>query len=233
MDYGTSTTASGTGWIVNGSATYVIGANNGSIEIEKKDGISPIIYFKFLKTKLSVLEKLKLDNRIKRLEKAFNVAVDNGQEALGEKFLKEISKEARESILWAKGYKLFIEKEDVYKHKHNLYSGHISDTRYEDYTRLIPKDIIEKKKKADPYFDSFVILHYWNEKAAKDTKEMDQTEKAKMKDPILFGKIEETDRWYFIADWEDEYCDLTFDKLIDKLGKDEEDISLQANPNLG
>jgi hypothetical protein len=48
---------------------------------------------------------------------------------------------------------------------------------------------------------------------------MSSEEKQKMKDPILFGYIKETDRLYFIADWEDEYCDLTFDEIVDVIGE--------------
>jgi hypothetical protein len=48
---------------------------------------------------------------------------------------------------------------------------------------------------------------------------MSSDEKSKMRDPILFGYIKETDRLYFIADWEDEYCDLTFDEIIDVVGE--------------
>lgn len=217
-------------WDMSGTAT----AQNDYVKVivEQESGeISPIIYFKFLKSKLKFLENFKLKARIKRLEKAFDKAVENGQEALAKKFLTQVSREARESVLWATGYKMFVESEDVNKYKYKIKGGHISDTRYEDYTRVIPEDVVKKKKLAEPFFDKFIILHYWNEKA-KDVKKMDPDEKAKMRDPILFGKINETDRLYFIADWEDEQCDLTFDKLIDYLGKDEKDVVLSANPDL-
>lgn len=53
-----------------------------------------------------------------------------------------------------------------------------------------------------------------------------------MKDPILFGKIKETDKLYFIADWQDEHCDLTFDKLIDFMGKDKDETKISNNIDL-
>ena len=49
------------------------------------------------------------------------------------------------------------------------------------------------------------------------------------KDPILFGTFQNEeskfilDRFYYIADWVDEYCDLTLDKLINEL-KDKKNI---------
>jgi len=30
----------------------------------------------------------------------------------------------------------------------------------------------------------------------------------------------------------DEYCDLTFDELVDELGKDENDITISRNPKI-
>jgi len=57
---------------------------------------------------------------------------------------------------------------------------------------------------------------------------MTKEEIQKMKDPILFGMIKESNRLYFIDDWEDEYCDLTFDEIIDVIGENK----LTKNINL-
>ena len=32
--------------------------------------------------------------------------------------------------------------------------------------------------------------------------------------------IKNSNKLYFIGDWIDEYCDLTFDKIIDTMGKE-------------
>lgn len=76
-------------------------------------------------------------------------------------------------------------------------------------------------------FDKYYILYtdftYTGEKISSG--EINNVSKEKEKDPILFGAfvkdsttIERTtymgDKLYFIADWEDEYCDLTLDKLM-------------------
>lgn len=44
--------------------------------------------------------------------------------------------------------------------------------------------------------------------------------KARAKDPILFGMIANSDKLYFVADWTDDYCDLTLDKMLKVIGKD-------------
>lgn len=52
------------------------------------------------------------------------------------------------------------------------------------------------------------------------------------KDPILFGTFQKqrgntrnsgnliNDRFYYLGDWEDEYCDLTMDKFLKEVGKE-------------
>ena len=64
-------------------------------------------------------------------------------------------------------------------------------------------------------------------KAAFDRKRKIEAEK-KQKDPILFGTFQNRekkvciDRFYYLGDWIDEFCDLTLDKMInetDKLGR--------------
>lgn len=194
--------------------------------------ISPQLYFKYIKKKFGTLEGMKLNSRLKRLEKAFNKAVENGQDALGEKFMKEIVRETRESMIYAKGFKHFIEFSDLHKFKNKIRKGHISDTKLEHYTRVIPDDVLAKKKKSEGLFDGYVIYHYRSPEAS-DVKHMSDSERAAMRDPVLFGVIKESNRLYFVADWEDEYCDLTFEEIIDVVGGDDDDYTLTREPKLG
>lgn len=209
------------------------GTANGGVSVEAKvtKGLSPELYFKYVKKKFGTLQSMRLNARLKKLEKAFNAAVENGQTALGEKMMREILRETRESMLYAKGIKHFVELEDVRKFKNKIRNGHISDTKFEKYTRVIPKDVLEKKKKVEDLFDGYVIYHYWNENQD-DVSKMTAQERADMRDPILFGVIKESERLYFIADWEDEYCDLTFEEMIDVIGKDDKEYTIPREPKL-
>ena len=214
-----SGTTTNTGFITIGEASYLSDSISASV---KQDGLNPILVFKYIKKKFGMLEKVSLDRRLKKLESAFYQAVENGQEALGNKILAEVARETRESTLFAKGIRHFIEREDIVRHKRNIKGGHISDTRFEDYTRVIPKDVLAEKKKYDGFFDGYIIYHYYNnelEQKREKKQKMSEEEKQKMRDPILFGYIKESDRLYFIADWEDEFCDLTFDEIIDIVGE--------------
>ncbi len=217
----------------DGSASWNSSVISGGVRVEQ--GIAPQLYFKYVKSKFTMLERMRLDSRLKKVEQAFAKAVENGQEALAQKFLNEVIREEKESAIYAKGIRYFIENDDIRKHKRNIKGGHISDTLFKDFTRIIPKDVLAKKKKVEAVFDGFIIYHYWNEaagNAAAKGQKMDETEKSRMRDPILFGLIKENNRLYFIADWEDELCDLTFDEIVDVVGKEESEITLTKNPKL-
>ncbi len=239
-DYLQSTdTFYGDGRTLTSGGLYYYGGAFDSIQqvsIEKKQGdIHPELYFKFIKKKFGLLDGQRFNKRIKALETAFDKAVESGQSMLSEKVLEELVVHAKESAIYSKGFKLFIEKEDLNKYKNKIRDGHISDTQLKDFTRVIPDKVLDKKKKTDGLFDGYVIYHYWNQetedKTAKKQK-MSSDEKARMRDPVLFGWIKETNRLYFIADWEDEYCDLSFEEVVDHLGKSEEDITLPRVPQL-
>jgi len=205
---------------ITGDATISPGWGTVGISLEKK-GIAPQLYFSYLKKKFGLLAGRSIERRLKTLQRAFDNAVEAGQYALGEKLLLEVARETRESGIYAKGVRKFVEREDVMRHRYKIRDGKISDTRLEQYTRAIPDDVLKKKKAVEDVFDGFVVFHYYNEEQ-KDVKKMSDEERGKMRDPILFGWIRETDRLYFIADWEDEYCDLTFDELVGVLGKERE-----------
>lgn len=235
-EWSTSTSAASvsTRGIVYAQAIEALTNTGTVIKVNSSNGISPILYFKYLKKKFSLLESMKLDRQLKNLEKAFNKAVENGQTMLSEKMFNEIVVKVKEAEMMAKGVKFFVHPDDVKKHKHNIMGGHISDTRFEDYTRVIPKDVLNKKKKVEGIFDSFIILHYWNDESERKQnkkEKRDFDEEAKMRDPVLFGRVNESKNWYYIADWEDEFCTLTFDQLVDYMAKEEGDVTIEKKVN--
>ncbi len=173
----------------------------------------PAVFFRYVKAKFSMLEEKRLKSKLDELELAIKNSFENGQIRLGKKFEAEWMARMREAEIHAVGFGRFVEADEVHARKHKIKGGHISDTLLADYTRVIPQKVIKKIEKAKRVFDDFVIYHYWNEDAT-DVKKMDPIEKSRMKDPIVFGVIKETDRLYFVADWIDEHCDLTFDEMV-------------------
>ncbi len=239
--YGNS---SGASFIVSGSSTALSNEyavfnilNDSNVPYgvavgkNKDRGYDPVVAFKYIKKKFNLIEGWTLKRRLKRLEKAFYKAVDNGQEALGEKIMKDLAIQTRESFMYAKGVKKFIEYDDIKKVKNNIRGGHISDTKFHEYTRIIPKDVLKKKKKTEGLFDGYVIYHYYNkelEEKVQKKQKMSSDEISKMKDPILFGYIKQNNRLYFIADWDDEYCDLSFEEIVSYVAEGK----IDKRPNL-
>ena len=129
----------------------------------------------------------------------------------------------------------------------------------EHFERLIPDEVATEliRVKGMGIFDNFAILY--NEPEDPDgindkpiVKEEIEKERNRLKDPILFGyfkeryKIDKTDnpgtfidadevthisdKLYYIADWEDEYCDLTLEAVLDTLAKNKKkDVNVDAS----
>ena len=85
---------------------------------------------------------------------------------------------------------------------------------------MVPDEVIDKVEKARDYFDMLYVAYtdYTGETVRKVEKEK------RDKDPILFGaflvpsdngNMIPSEHLFFIADWVDEYCDLTMDQLIE------------------
>ena len=90
-------------------------------------------------------------------------------------------------------------------------------TWIKNFNRIIPEKVYLAKKEADDrkIFDNYVILHY---DPQDNGQEMTKAEKEKKKDPILFGVFKNSRKLYFIADWKDEFCDLTLEEMFKTLG---------------
>lgn len=192
----------------------------------------PKMIFKQIKEKMGFLEGMKYRKQIKNLENYHNELIKNGQIKFGDCVLKETIKKIREVDIYSKGIKYFVEKSMVNELINKVVRGkQISLTLLKDYARPIPNDVLKKQKEFIGYFDNFYILHADSSDMI-DKKELENVEETikREKDPILFGTINESGRLYFIADWEDEFCDLTFEDLIDKLDiQDENEITLKNN----
>ena len=232
------TSTNSTNWSIGGGGIMVRGnpgfnPMSGGVNQGTKKSI-----FASLKTKISSLFAKKKDSvtkvfelifqnldqitdfhdREKYIDESLKVAEKNGQVALAEKIKSIKLVHVLESHLLALDYIKVITEDQLIKFCENSEKGLKLDW-IKNFTRNIPAEVVEKKEKADnsKLFDNYVILHYDpnNKNTALTEKEIE-----KKKDPILFGVFRESRKLYFVADWKDEYCNLTFDNLIDKIGAD-------------
>ncbi len=162
-----------------------------------------------------------------KYENALQSAKENGQIALLERLQDLVQVIKYESILLDLKQTKYVTEQQVinFYNKLSAYNKkHLRLDWIKNFGRIIPSDVINYKKEFDNIFDNYVILHYDPEE---NGYEMTKAEKEKKKDPILFGVLAKSRKLYYIADWKDEYCDLTLDKMFEVLGED----VLQINNN--
>jgi hypothetical protein len=147
----------------------------------------------------------------KTAELLYNRAEKFNQTALQESLKKELGRIHKEITLRKHNFSRFISEDVVVKLSIN--APDINLTWIKNFIRPIPLDVTKKylEAQAIDVFDNYVVMHYGD---PTDSVAETEEEIEKRKDPILFGVFRESKRLYFIADWIDEYCDLTLEKLI-------------------
>lgn len=130
----------------------------------------------------------------------------------------------RELELLDLGYDIYVNAENVRNFIENVSGRCIKIIAIEDYPREIPDDVADKWLAIKDKFDKGYIV--FTDYTGEAEKQVEKTRKEK--DPILFGalKVDSSrksmagnmyEKLFCIADWVDEYCDLTFEKLVGKM----------------
>lgn len=154
---------------------------------------------------------------IKYYEDALLHVEKTGQVALKDKLKDILSIVRAEITLIDRQMQKYVSEEQVIR----LYQMVNADqklklTWIKNFVKIIPTEVLKLKQKADELeiFDNYVVLHF---DPNNDATQLTEQEKRAAKDPILFGVIEKSNKLYYIADWIDEYCDLTLENMFEKL----------------
>lgn len=182
-------------------------------------------------------------------------------EILGQKEAAKKAKNAfdvlkRDLELYEKGITKYVHIDNVTKYLKEI-SGHsVKLIELENFPREIPDSVMNKWLEVRDCFDgAYVVFTDYTEKtektdtaaaaAGKTSTTAEVAKKRKDKDPILFGilKVDKSisslknntyEKMYFVADWVDDYCDLTFDKMIEamasKLKMDQSEVVKEIKP---
>ena len=194
---------------------------------DKNRSIEPHEYFAFLKSKFSHTELCYLFYSLEFLLGQIQNAKKINQRKLLEIIHFNSKNILREILLNIKGINQFVEKKDLLDFvKYVKPRDSIKFIELERYHRTIPQEIVERiaEVKSFNLFDKYFILYTDFTGQNNETTEEKEII-SRNKDPIIFGYFEEEklgwvgERFYPFADWEDEYCDLTLDKLTDKMAK--------------
>lgn len=168
----------------------------------------------FARIKASAEELAGWSEKDKSLTDMIQRAKTAGQKEMVAKLEKELVVRRYENLLYVKGYRKLLTEEQMLAFTAKCEKGLCLDW-VGNFIRPIPDDVVAEKAKCDEahIFDNYVVLHYDPENRA-TTPEARQ----KARDPILFGVIEGSRKLYFVGDWVDEQCDLTFAEIVKTLG---------------
>lgn len=178
--------------------------------------ISPYEYFQSVKDKVQEMDDDKLKNiyaNALHLAEQYN---KTGQKKGLRKLLFHLESIMKEREVLKAGITKFVYRQDIEEYIEDVASKQVVILDIASYERAIPEEIVEAMEKVKDLFDEFYVVctDYNGEMAKKVNKERRE------KDPILFGafinrdKAAINERFYYIGDWVDEYCDLTLDKMV-------------------
>ena len=181
--------------------------------------LTPSEYFDIVKSRKQTITDEKLleiyDNCLDLLNK-YKIT---GQKAGIKKLLFHLECIEAEREIVKMGITTFIYRDDIEEYIDNIAKNTVKIIELENYEREIPDEIVNVIEQVKEKFDKLYVL--FTDYTGKVER---QVEKARrQKDPILFGTFQSAktraviDRFYFLGDWEDEYCDLTLDKMVNQV----------------
>lgn len=119
------------------------------------------------------------------------------------------------------GINTFIYRDDIEEYIDNVAKDTVKIIELENYEREIPDEIVEVIAATKDKFDQLYVV--FTDYTGKVERQIEKERRDK--DPILFGTFQNQsnrtviDRFYYLGDWEDEYCDLTLDKMVNETEK--------------
>lgn len=187
-----------------------------NLDKDKEKTITPYEYFQNMKGKLQTMDD-------ERLEKVYQNAIylaerynRTGQTKGLRKLKFHIESIVKEKQILDAGINKFVYRSDIEEYIQDVADKQVVILDLKSYERNLPDEIIEALEKVKDLFDEFYIV--CTDYTGEMTRRVQQERKEK--DPILFGAFLDreknaiNERFYYIGDWIDDYCDLTLDKIV-------------------
>ena len=111
---------------------------------------------------------------------------------------------------------MFIYRDDIEEYIDSIAKDVVKIIELENYEREIPDEIVRVIEAHKDKFDHLYVL--FTDYTGKVERQIEKERRSA--DPILFGTLQDdntqtvVDRFYYLGDWEDEFCDLTLDKMV-------------------
>ncbi len=179
-------------------------------------GLSPSEYF-------SIVKERKVQCTDELLTEVYNNCLDllnkyniTGQKEAMRKLIFHLENIEREREVLKLGVDTFVYKEDIVQFIRSVQDRVVKVIELERYEREIPDDIVSVVEKTKDIFTNMYVVY--TDYTGEEEKKVEMHRR--VKDPILFGSFQNkedmaiVERFYFLGDWEDEYCDLTLDRMV-------------------
>lgn len=184
-----------------------------------EDNMTPFEYFQHIKDRVNQMDDKDLKAMYSSATKLMEKYEAFGQEKAMKKIAFHIKTLLHEYDLLQLGINRFVYKDDITNYIDNISKKPVKIIEMKNYPREIPDEMLDIVNQTRDIFDEFYVI--FTDYTGELEKEVE-----KERDPILFGgfctKGREivADRFYYLGDWVDEYCDLTLEKLIKETSKD-------------
>ena len=183
---------------------------------EKKETITPSHYFDYLKGAKNTITTEALKKSYESFVQLAEKYKRLGQVESMKKLCFLADTLVKEEKLIELGITTFIYKDTIEDYIENVADKTVKIVELSRYMREIPDELVETIEKSRPLFNEFYVV--FTDYTGKEERKVEKERRDK--DPILFGVFKNqgnvADRFYFLGDWVDEYCDLTLDKLVEQ-----------------
>lgn len=191
---------------------------------QKEKTITPSQYFDYIKGAKNIMTTELLKSSYEAFLKLAEKYHKLGQVESLKKLCFLADTLTKEEKLIELGINTYVYKDTVEDYITSVADSTVKIVELSRYMREVPDELIETIEKVKPIFDELYVV--FTDYTGKEERKVEKERRDK--DPILFGVFKNNsnvaDRFYFIGDWVDEYCDLTLDKMVeqykDKKGSD-------------
>ena len=183
--------------------------------------LSPSEYFEQVKERKNHITDEDLQKVYDNCLELLNKYKITGQKKGMRKLMFHLECIEKEREIVKMGIDTFIYREDIEEYIDNVAKDTVKIIELENYEREIPDEIVELIGEVKDKFDQLYVV--FTDYTGKVEKQIEKERRDK--DPILFGTFQNQsnrtviDRFYYLGDWEDEYCDLTLDKMVNETEK--------------
>lgn len=189
-----------------------------------KDFIEPEQFFTIIKAGKAGFNQEELNGQLLYLANEIKKARTIGQDRFVERAEFLARAIVKEKLLHDMGITQFVKREAVVEFAKKVKPiNSVKIIELNRYPRVIPDEVVNKIKvvKDANIFDDYIVV--FTDLTKNDYKTKSERKFVERnRDPIIFGifkedKSEIHDRMYMIADWQDAFCDLTFDKMLNNI----------------